>query len=241
MIIDASPPPQPSRKRVPGRLLFALVLAVFAILLLPYLLTPLYRFVPAVSTPMVWRWMTGARVVHAYLPLDAMAPALPRLVVIAEDARFCTHNGVDLRELRAAILSADDVSELRGGSTITQQMVKNLFLWPGRSYLRKALEFPLALWMDFILPKHRILELYLNVVEWGPNGEFGAEAGARRAFGKSARDVAPREAALLAAVLPNPRRRNARVPGAGLRRLAGIYETRAAVAAGVDECFRSRR
>lgn len=237
MAIDM-PPVHSPRKR--DRFLQAAVLGVLALLLLPYLLTPLYRFVPAVSTPMLWRWMTGAHVVRNFVPLDAMTPALPLTVLAAEDARFCTHNGIDWRELREVIADADDFSDLRGGSTITQQTVKNLFLWPGRSYLRKVLEFPLALWMDFVLPKHRILELYLNIAQWGPNGEFGADAGARRAFGKSVRRINPREAALLAAVLPNPVRRNARSPGPGLQRLAGIYQARATTAGGIDSCFRSR-
>ena len=98
---------------------------------------------------------------------------------------------------------------MRGGSTITQQVAKNLFLWPGRSWLRKALEFPLALWIDLVLSKRRILEIYLNIAEWGPNGEFGVEAGSRYAFGKPARDLSRYQAALLAAVLPNPAIRNA--------------------------------
>src|SRR5207237_6429467 len=117
------------------------------------------------------------------------------------------------QELREAIDDADDGARLRGGSTITQQVAKNLFLWPGRSFVRKALEAPLALWIDLVLPKRRILEIYLNVAEWGPNGEFGVEAGARRAFNKPARSLNASEAALLAAVLPNPLRRSARQPG----------------------------
>ena len=125
------------------------------------------------------------------------------------------------------MLNADDIDEVRGGSTITQQMAKNLFLWQGRSFVRKALEFPLALWIDLVLPKRRVLEIYLNIAEWGPNGEFGAEAGARRAFGKSARDLSRYDAAVLAAVLPNPAIRNARQPGPGVRRLAGLYVARA--------------
>ena len=135
--------------------------------------------------------------------------------MVAEDARFCTHRGVDFGELRDAIEDADDLSEMRGGSTIAQQTAKNLFLWPGRSVVRKALEFPLALWLDLVLGKRRLMEIYLNIAEWGPNGEFGAEAGARHAFGKSARDLTAREAALLAAILPNPVRRSAAKPGAG--------------------------
>jgi monofunctional biosynthetic peptidoglycan transglycosylase len=148
-------------------------------------------------------------------------------VIIAEDGRFCSHHGVDFQELRDAIADADDLDDLRGGSTITQQVAKNLFLWPGRSWLRKALEFPLALWIDLVLSKRRVLEIYLNIAEWGPSGEFGVEAGSRRAFGKPARDLTRHEAALLAAVLPSPAQRNARAPGPGLRRLA-LYVARSA-------------
>src|SRR5213078_511446 len=144
-----------------------------------------------------------------------------------EDARFCVHHGIDFGELRAAIEDADDLAEMRGGSTIAQQTAKNLFLWQGRSIVRKALEFPLALWLDVVLGKRRLMEIYLNIAEWGPNGEFGAEAAARYAFGKSARDVSAREAALLAAILPNPAVRSAARPSAGVRRVAGIYEARA--------------
>jgi monofunctional biosynthetic peptidoglycan transglycosylase len=128
---------------------------------------------------------------------------------------------------------------MRGGSTITQQLAKNLFLWGGRSYVRKVLEFPLALWLDLVLPKRRVLEIYLNVAEWGPNGEFGAEAAARYAFSKSARDLTPREAALLAAILPNPRRRSARQPDPTVRRLASIYESRAAHVGPGAACVRT--
>jgi monofunctional biosynthetic peptidoglycan transglycosylase len=127
---------------------------------------------------------------------------------------------------------------MRGGSTITQQTAKNLFLWPGRSVVRKALEFPLALWIDLILGKRRVMEIYLNIAEWGPTGEFGAEAAARKAFGKSARELNAREAAALAAILPNPVLRSAGRPGAGVRRLAGIYEGRARKSPDLAACIR---
>ena len=110
-------------------------------------------------------------------------------MIAAEDGRFCSHYGVDFAELRDAIEDADDISDMRGGSTITQQTAKNLFLWGGRSYVRKALEFPLAVWLDLVLPKRRLMEIYLNIAEWGPSGVFGAQAGARRAFGKPAADL----------------------------------------------------
>jgi monofunctional biosynthetic peptidoglycan transglycosylase len=209
-----------------SRLAWALLVVVLLFVLLPYLLVPIYRFVTPVSTLMLARWATGRPVVRAYMPIERLAPILPLSVLVAEDDRFCSHHGIDWQEIHAAIEEADDLSEARGGSTITQQTAKNLFLWPGRSFVRKALEFPLALWIDLVLPKRRIMEIYLNIAQWGPNGEFGAETGARAAFGKSATDVDRREAALLAAILPNPVRRSARRPGPGVRRLAGIYEAR---------------
>jgi monofunctional glycosyltransferase len=216
--------PRPLRRHPVLRrvLIVALIVA-----LIPLALGVLYNVVNPVSTPMVWRWITGQRVERSWVPLSAMSAALPAAVIAAEDGKFCDHWGIDFAELRDVIEDADDLSEMRGVSTITQQTAKNLFLWNSRSFIRKALEFPLALWLDLVLPKARLIEIYLNVAEWGPNGEFGAEAGARHAFGKSARNLTRREAALLAAILPNPVRRSARRPGPGVQRLAGIYEARA--------------
>jgi len=211
---------------------------VLAILFLPYLLTPIYAVVEPISTVMLWRRLSGARVERYYLPIARMSSSLPLAVIIAEDGRFCAHHGVDLAEIREAMAQADDIEDMRGGSTITQQVAKNLFLWQGRSFVRKALEFPLALWIDLVLPKRRILEIYLNIAEWGPDGEFGVEAGARHAFGRSARDLTRYQSALLAAVLPNPVERNARQPGPGLRRLAALYDARASRAPGVAACVR---
>ena len=151
---------------------------------------------------MLWRWAKRARVEHLAVPIDRMAPILPRSVIAAEDDRFCSHHGIDFDELRAVVKrEASGARRPRGGSSITQQLAKNLFLWPGRSYVRKALELPLALWIDLVLPKRRQLEIYLNVVQWGPTGEFGAEAAAHHAFGKPASGLSAQEAALLAAIL----------------------------------------
>jgi monofunctional biosynthetic peptidoglycan transglycosylase len=208
------------------------------VLLLPYLLAPLYRVIDPVSTLMLARWALGKRVERVYVPLDRIAPVLARSVIASEDGRFCAHHGVDWVELQAALDDADDITEARGGSTITQQTAKNLFLWGGRSFIRKGLEFPLALWLDLVLPKRRIMEIYLNVAEWGPNGEFGVEAGARYAFGRSATQLSAGQAALLTAMLPNPRRRSAKAPRPGVRRVAGIVEMRAARSGAIDACLR---
>lgn len=218
------------------RIVRNLIFAVLAVLLLPYLLTPFYGFGHPVSALMAWRWLTGAPVTRQWVDLAAMSPTLPRSVVGAEDAKFCAHRGVDWDSLQNAIEDAQDGEVAGGGSTITQQVTKNLFLWPGRSLVRKALELPLALWIDLVLGKQRVLELYLNIAEWGPSGEFGAEAGAAHAFGRSAATVTPREAALLAAILPNPVSRSARTPGPGVRRLGTTYQARAQ-AAELQRCW----
>jgi monofunctional glycosyltransferase len=234
---SASPPAVP--RSALWRWLRIAVITIVIVLLIPYALVPLYRFVDPVSTLVLWRHVTGARVERTVVPIDHIDPNLPRAVIASEDASFCTHHGLDLRQMREA-MKAGMFHDARGASTITQQLAKNLFLWPGRNFIRKGLELPLALWIDLVIPKRRQLEIYLNVVEWGPNGEFGAEAASYRAFGKSARQLSAQEAALLAATLPNPIRRSARQPGPGLRRLAGIYMTRAA-SEKLDICIRRAR
>ena len=221
------------------RALKTLALIVLVALLTPYVLTPFYRTGHPVSTLMLWRRLSGAPVSRQWIDLAAMSPYLPRSVVGAEDAHFCKHHGIDFGALREAINDAQDGEGMRGASTITQQVAKNLFLWQGgASYVRKALEFPLALWIDAVLPKQRILEIYLNIAELGPSGQFGAEAGSAYAFGRSAANLSPREAALLASILPNPHTRSARNPGPGLRRLAGTYTARAHM---VTTCWHENR
>jgi monofunctional glycosyltransferase len=223
------------------RIVRNLFLVLLLVLVLPYLLVPLYRAGHPVSTLMAWRYIAGAPVLRQWIDFSAISPSLPRAVVAAEDAKFCSHHGIDWGALRDVIDDAEEDGEVtRGGSTITQQVAKNLFLWQSRSVVRKALEFPLALWIDLVLSKQRILEIYLNIAELGPSGQFGAQAGAIYAFGRPASALAPREAALLAAILPNPTKRSARNPGPGARRLAGIYMVRAQVP-GLRRCWKENR
>ena len=217
-----------------------LLLIVLAVLLLPYVVAPFYRVGHPASTLMAWRYLTGSPVSRQWVDLAATSPSLPRSVVAAEDAKFCSHHGIDWDALRSAIDDAEDGEPSRGGSTVTQQVAKNLFLWPGRSVVRKALELPLALWIDLVLPKPRILEIYLNIAELGPAGQFGVEMGSAYAFGRPASALVLREAALLAAILPNPVRRSARNPGPGVRHLAAIYLARAQ-AAGLQRCWSENR
>jgi monofunctional glycosyltransferase len=222
------------------RIVKILLLLLLAVLLLPYLVTPFYSAGHPVSALMAWRWLTGAPVSRQWIDFKAISPYLPRSVVGSEDAKFCSHRGVDWNALQDAIEDAEDGEAQRGGSTITQQVAKNLFLWPGRSVIRKGLELPLAMWIDLVLSKQRILEIYLNIAELGPSGQFGAEAGSMYAFGRSAATLSAREAALLAAILPNPVRRSARNPGPGVRRLAGTYVARANAAA-LQRCWSENR
>jgi monofunctional biosynthetic peptidoglycan transglycosylase len=223
------------------RWLRAAALLVLVLLVLPYVLTFLYAFLPPPSTLMLARWLTGQKVERTYVPIERISPSLTLAVIIAEDGRFCSHHGIDFTEIQNALEDSDDFGDMRGASTITQQLAKNLFLWPGHSFVRKALELPLALWIDLVLTKRRVLELYLNVAEMGPDGVFGVEAGSRRAFGRSAQRLTTYQAALLAASLPNPVTRNAKAPGPGLRRLAGLYVSRAARSPGADDCVRPKR
>ena len=159
-------------------------------------------------------------------------------MILSEDGAFCRHRGVDWGELKEAIESAND-GIARGGSTISMQVVKNLFLWPSRNYVRKALEIPLTYVIEAAWSKQRILEIYLNIAEWGP-GIFGAEAAARYHFRKSASTLNPREAALLAVSLPNPFDRQAGRPGPGTARLADNLLLRMRAGQGNTACVRDR-
>ena len=212
------------------------LLAAIAILMLALLV--LYRWVdPPASTLMLGQRLTGTSISQRWVALDRMSPNLHHAVILSEDGHFCRHSGVDWGELKEAIESAGD-GMARGGSTISMQVVKNLFLWPSRSYLRKALEIPLAYAIEALWPKRRIFEIYLNIAEWGP-GIFGAEAAARYHFRKSALLLTPREAALLAVSLPNPFERQAGRPGPGTVRLADNLLLRMRAAQANMACLRT--
>ena len=195
------------------RLLGGLLLVLLA---WPVLGTLLFAIVPPPSTLMLGRWLTGQSVDRQYVPLAQISPQLVRAVIASEDQRFCVHHGIDLGELRAVLA---DGSPSRGASTLTMQVAKNVFLWPGRSYLRKGLELPIAAWIDLVWSKRRIMEVYLNIAEWG-DGVYGAQAAGLAYFGKSALALDRVEAARLARALPNPIARNPGQPGPQLRGLS---------------------
>ncbi len=205
---------KPSRLRRAGR--YALF-ALLAFLVAGVLLTLPLRWVNPATTAFMLQDTSGRDVVRqGWAGWDELGEWLPLAVVAAEDQRFDRHIGIDFASINESLAAANSGGRLRGASTITQQLAKNLYLWPGRSLLRKGLEAWLALNLDLFLPKRRILEIYLNVVEFGP-GVYGAPAASMHFFGRPPGGVSLYQAALLAAVLPNPKRLRADAPSAYVR------------------------
>lgn len=199
---------------------------VLVIALGPPLVIGLYAVVPPPATPlMLLRLAEGEGLAYDWVPLEDIAPALPRAVIAAEDNLFCTHAGFDWGSLKEAVGDWAAGRRGRGASTLSMQTTKNLMLWPGRSVLRKGLEAYATLWLELLLPKRRILELYLNIAEWGP-GIYGAEAAARHHFDRPAARLDRQQATLLAVSLPNPRQRSAGAPSDALRRQAAVIDRR---------------
>jgi monofunctional biosynthetic peptidoglycan transglycosylase len=201
--------------------------ALAVLVAIPLLLAPAYRFIDPVSVPMLERYFTGRPVVRQWRPIDNISDRLKAAVILSEDGQFCRHLGVDVSALRAEVDNFLDGKPARGASTLTMQVARNLFLWNDPDPVRKALEIPLALYLDLVLPKKRIMEIYLNIAEWGPEGQFGVAAGAERAFNREPQNLDWRTATLLAAALPNPMLRQPGKPSRGMVRIAGIVQQRA--------------
>lgn len=214
-------------------------LALLALVLLPFALTILYRWdaIHPTSTLMLSRNLTFQPVDRRWIDLDDMAPTAYQAVMMSEDGQFCAHRGIDWNALNLVISDAIDGEKTRGASTITMQTAKNLFLWGGRSYLRKVLEIPLALWIEIVLPKKRIMEIYLNIAEWDDDGVFGIEAGSQSHFGVSAANLSRKQAAYMAVTLPNPILREPSNPSQGLRRLASVNIKRAERSGAYIKCL----
>jgi monofunctional biosynthetic peptidoglycan transglycosylase len=202
-------------------------LGILAVLVaIPLVLTPVYLFVQPVSVPMLARMLTGQPVDRQWRDIDDISDRLKASVVMSEDGQFCRHWGIDVAALQAEIDNYLSGKDARGASTLTMQVARNLFLWNQQSVVRKALEVPLALYIDLVMPKKRIMEIYLNIAEWGPNGQFGVVAGAQHAFGREPQNLDWRTASLLTVTLPNPILRKPSAPSAGLSRVANIVEQR---------------
>lgn len=198
-----------AKKRKTGKRIKEVLCITLAVWLFVVLV---YRIIRPPATPlMIIRAVQSMLSSHGdfrsweWVPLGLLPAFIPQAIVTAEDARFMDHWGVDLVAVGEAMNVAGKRSRIRGASTITMQTVKNLFLWPGRSYVRKAIEWCMAPIAGFVWGKRRTLELYINVIEWG-EGIYGLESAAQHYFKKSAAQLSLREVAALAAILPNPRR-----------------------------------
>ncbi|WP_421590129.1 monofunctional biosynthetic peptidoglycan transglycosylase [Shinella sp. M27] len=215
-----------------------IVLAVLALVALPYVLIVLYAidFIRPVSTLMLRDLLLLRGYDRQWVEFEDISPTLVQSVMMSEDGQYCRHAGVDWGQMRAVVNEALAGEQTRGASTIPMQTAKNLFLWNGRSFLRKAMELPLAVAADFVWSKRRLMEIYLNIAEWGP-GIYGIEAAAQHHFKVPAAKLSRRQAALLAVSLPNPIERNAGKPGRGLQRLARLIERRASGSGDYIKCL----
>ncbi|MBP7711478.1 MAG: monofunctional biosynthetic peptidoglycan transglycosylase [Gammaproteobacteria bacterium] len=207
-----------------GRAAAATTLAVLGasvalVLLLRWVDPPVSAFM----LPDLFAGKGGGVVAHRWVPLERMPEHLLLAVIAAEDQRFAHHHGFDLREIRDAIEERAAGQRVRGASTISQQVAKNLFLWRDRSWVRKGLEAWLTALIELAWPKRRILEMYLNFAQFGPR-TYGASAAAERSFRKPVRDLTPQESARLAAVLPNPQAFDAAAPSPRVRARADWVE-----------------
>lgn len=184
--------------------LWFLGISVFLVLIFKFVPVP---FTPLMAIRAIEHKMEGKPIIcsHRWVPLEEISPNLQKAVIASEDANFLTHNGFDFKAIQKAMEDNDKGKRLKGGSTISQQTAKNIFLWQGRSYLRKGLEAYFTILIELIWGKERIMEVYLNSIEMG-NGVYGAQEASRVWYGKDAKNLNPNEAAGIAAILPNPRK-----------------------------------
>jgi monofunctional biosynthetic peptidoglycan transglycosylase len=227
-------------RRLTKLLLWLAALSVLLVLVLRWVPPP---FTALMIERKIESWIDGQRIdlQRSWRPWKQLPDSLKMAVIAAEDQKFASHWGFDIDAIRAALAHNERGGSLRGASTLSQQVAKNLFLWPGRSWVRKGLEVWFTAWIELLWPKQRILEVYLNSVEWG-DGIFGAEAAAQHHFGVDAARLSSAQASQLAAVLPNPREWNAGDPGPHVRRRAGWIRQQARQLGGsryLDELHRA--
>jgi monofunctional biosynthetic peptidoglycan transglycosylase len=227
------------RKKHPWlRRALRLVLVIAAAILLSIVA---FSFInPPITPVMLAEKLRGYTLRHQWLPLEDMSRQLPLAAISSEDGRFCAHWGVDLSAVRDAIKEGGGFGAVRGASTIPMQTARNLYLWSGRSYVRKAIEVPLAFAMDRLWSKARMMEVYLNVAQFGP-GVFGVEAASRYYFHKSAAELTRREAVLLVAALPNPRFRNPARPSRRMLLVTRAVERRLPIMVARTGCVLPKR
>ncbi len=235
----AKPPKPPKVKKVkPPRIrkkrgvVKTLFLIIFAMLLLPYFMVLVYSFIPPISMPVIGSALSFQETHWRWRSIDDISPSLPRAIISAEDGRFCEHKGVDWEALEKSYKRYEKRGKLKhGASTINMQIAKNLFYWPLPTMLRKPLEIPMALWIDMIWSKQRVIEVYMNIAQFG-KGVYGAEAAAEYYFDKTADELNSGESARLASILPSPMKRNAARPSRYVKKYSGSIRARAAKTGG---------
>lgn len=219
-------------RRIKRRKRFGYIITAFTVLFVAFIVAPVtwvgvYAFVdPPTNVLMLRRAMEGETIRHRPVPLAQVSPHVVRAVIAAEDNNFCSHSGFDFEAIQDAMESNARGGRTRGASTISQQVAKNLFLWPDQSWVRKGLEAYFTVLIEAMWPKRRIMEAYLNVAEWG-DGNFGIEAAAQARFGIPASRLSQLQAARLAAVLPSPNRWRADRPGPYVQRRSAMLVARA--------------
>ncbi len=234
------PPYRRQQRSLAARIVTYALRAVVGVLALSVAWVVVYYFVPVPLTwPMARDAISGRHIERHWVGLDAMAPAVARAAIGAEDARFCEHHGFDFTAIEQAAERNADGGKLRGGSTISQQTAKNAFLWPGRSYVRKALEAWFTVLIEAVWGKPRIMEVYLNIAEMGP-GIYGVDAASRHYFNVPAARLSPQQAARIVAILPQPIKRSAVAPKGYTRKYARRIEKRIGVVrrGDIDACLR---
>lgn len=234
------PAPSARPRSWPRRILIWIVRIVLGFILLSLLMVAIFRFVPPPITLTQLGDITQGHSLHKdWMPLSQIDPNMARAAIAAEDGNFCTHHGFDFKAIEKAFKGNEAGKRLRGGSTISQQTAKNVFLWQGRSYLRKGLEAWFTVLIEHLWGKKRIMEVYLNVAETGI-GTYGANAGAQRYFHHDASRLSPTEAARIAAILPLPAERAAVSPQGRVLRYGNRIVRRVGIVqrSGYDRCLR---
>lgn len=218
---------RPKKRRPLLRLIKWSLLIFLTPFILAFVLTLFYSFIPPLSIPVIGQTLSGGEIHWRWRSFENISPNITRAIIAAEDGRFCDHKGVDWIAVEKVVNHAQKKGKLtRGASTIPMQTAKNLFLWPLPDIVRKPLEVPLAMWMDYVWSKRRMMEIYMNIAQFG-DGIYGVEAASQVYFLKSARSLNADEASVLAAVLPNPEKRVAVLPSQYVRRYAGTIKARA--------------
>ncbi|MHA6722901.1 monofunctional biosynthetic peptidoglycan transglycosylase [Sphingomonas sp. RS2018] len=230
---------RPAQRGFVRRMIGWLTKLAFTFVALSVTMTIIYRFVPPpITWTMIGDLMGGHGITKDWMPLSQIDPDMPRAAIAAEDARFCSHSGFDYKAIASAAARNSKGGRIRGGSTISQQTAKNVFLFQGGGYARKGLEAYFTVLIEAIWGKRRIMEVYLNVAETGI-GTYGVNAGSMRYFHHDASQMTPREAAQIAAVLPLPKKRAGIAPRGYTKRYGNSIARRTGVVrnSGLDSCL----